>query len=121
MQVAFKRRLLMVQWGTPIGFATCDYCKLADQDPPWHLRHACASFYERLALPVMQWHRGHATGHLASAAEGLCLWRRLQSNGVVGVSWETDGLPVILAAHGVPHSLSLNLACGLRRSLCTHL
>ena len=84
MQVAFRRRLLIVEWGTPIGFATCDYCKLAVQDPPWHLRHACASFYKRLALAVMQWQLGHATRHLVSATSGLCLRRRLQSNGGVG-------------------------------------
>ena len=103
--MAFRRRLLMVQWGTPIGFATCDYCKLVVYNPPWHLRHACASFYRRLALAVTQWHHGHATRQLASSTEGLCLWRRLQSNGGVGVSWETDGLPVTLAAQGVPYSL----------------
>ena len=105
VQVAFRRRLLMVQWETPIGFATCDYCKLAVRDPSWHIRHACASFYKRFAVAVAQWHDGHATRHLASATEGLCLWRRLQSNGVVGVSWETDGLPVTLATLGVPFSL----------------
>ena len=52
VQVAFRRRLLMVQWETPIGFATCDYCKQAVRDPSWRIRHACATFYKRFAVAV---------------------------------------------------------------------